>query len=82
VLLLLVLFKKEFNRRKSVLKFVNLISKWSMADVFVVGVFIAFLSLQSNKNISAELHSGFYYFLSYCVISIASAQLIRVRELN
>jgi paraquat-inducible protein A len=58
--------------------FVGLISKWSMADVFVVGVFVAFLSINTNENIESELHSGFYFFLAYCVVSILAVQLIRL----
>ncbi len=58
--------------------FVGIISKWSMADVFVVGVFIAFLSLKTNENLSAELRSGFYYFTAYCILSIVAVQLIKV----
>ncbi len=56
-------------------KFLGLIGKWSMADVFIVGLFVAFLSTSSEDNISAHLHSGFYYFLSYCIISILAFQL-------
>ncbi len=46
-----------------------------MADVFIVGLFVAFLSTSSEDNISANLHAGFYYFLSYCIISILAFQL-------
>lgn len=59
-------------------RFVGIISKWSMADVFVVGIFIAFLSIKTNENISAELHSGFYFFTAYCLTSILAVQLIHV----
>jgi paraquat-inducible protein A len=58
--------------------FVGLISKWSMADVFVVGIFIAFLSIKTNENIHAELHEGFYYFTAYCITSILAVQIIHV----
>jgi paraquat-inducible protein A len=58
--------------------FVSLISKWSMADVFVVGVFIAYLSLKTNDKMHAELHSGFYYFTAYCIVSILAVQLIQL----
>jgi paraquat-inducible protein A len=68
----------NLSSRASLHRFVGLISKWSMADVFVVGVFIAFLSTKSNENVGAELHSGFYYFLGYCLVSIASVQVIRI----
>jgi uncharacterized paraquat-inducible protein A len=49
-----------------------------MADVYVVGVFVAFLSLQANNNMTAELHEGFYYFAVYCLLSIASTQVLQV----
>ncbi len=61
-------------------KFVGFISKWSMADVFVVGIFIAFLSIKTNENIEAELHSGFYYFTAYCILSIIALQVIQVHQ--
>ncbi|MFM2375759.1 MAG: hypothetical protein RLZZ165_856 [Bacteroidota bacterium] len=61
-------------------KFVGIISKWSMADVFVVGVFIAFLSIKANDQISATLHSGFYLFTAYCITSIIAVQLIQIPE--
>lgn len=61
-------------------RFVGIISKWSMADVFVVGVFIAFLSMKSNDQIFSEVHGGFYFFAAYCIVSILAAQLIRIHS--
>jgi paraquat-inducible protein A len=61
-------------------KFVGVIGKWSMADVFVVGVFIAYMSLQTNENMHAELRSGFYFFTAYCMTSILAVQLIRLPQ--
>ena len=61
-------------------RFVGIISKWSMADVFVVGVFIAFLSIKTNENIQAELENGFYYFAAYCIVSILAVQIIQVHQ--
>ena len=58
--------------------FVKAIGKWSMADVFVVGVFIAYLSTKSNEAISAELYEGFYYFTGYCLISLAAIQAMKI----
>ena len=57
-------------------------SKWSMADVFVVAIFVAFLAANGLKesralvDFNSELGSGFYYFLGYCLISILATQLI------
>lgn len=79
VCLLLILLLKKWNGKARLHKFVAIISKWSMADVFVVGVLLAFLATRSDDNIEAVLHSGFYWFLAYCLISIA-ASLVMVSE--
>lgn len=60
----------------------NAVSKWSMADVFVIGIFIAFLAangIQDSAGLvdfDARLGTGFYYFLGYCLVSILATQLI------
>jgi hypothetical protein len=57
-------------------------SKWSMADVFVVAIFVSFLAangLQESKGLvdfRSELGVGFYYFLAYCLVSIIGTQLL------
>lgn len=70
VILLFILGFKNFRYRNALYKFVGLIGKWSMADVFVVGVLLAFLATGENESIRAELFEGFYYFAAYCIISI------------
>ena len=55
---------------------VSLISKWAMADVFVMGLFIAFLASDSSEFLNAQLESGFYYFAAYCVCSVLVFQII------
>ncbi|MBT8220230.1 MAG: paraquat-inducible protein A [Bacteroidia bacterium] len=79
VLLLIVLFIKTVPRRLQIFKVVHQIGKWSMADVFVVGVLIAYLGTSSNDNIDAYLHDGFYYFLAYCIISLMAIQFMEVK---
>ncbi|MDN5205546.1 paraquat-inducible protein A [Fulvivirgaceae bacterium BMA10] len=78
VILLIVIFFQKLKKRHDLYRFVYVISKWSMADVFVVGVFLAYLATKSNEAITAQLHAGFYYFLSYCLISIFAAQVMEV----
>ena len=78
ILLLAVLILKQFARREQIFKFVSVIGKWSMADVFVVSIFMAYLATKSNEAVSATLHSGFYYFTAYCVLSILGTQLIKL----
>ena len=57
-------------------------SKWSMADVFVVAIFVAFLAangLRESRGLvdfDSVLGAGFYFFLGYCLVSIAANQLL------
>jgi len=55
---------------------VRSLSKWSMADVFVVGVFIAYLASVATDNLDAVLEPGFYYFVGYCLVSNLAFQLL------
>lgn len=91
-----VYFAKDLKKQLKLINFVGAIGKWSMADVFVVAVFLAVMSTNHANNsqqenvaffgmrigvqISTETISyvgqGFYYFLSYCLLSIVATQLI------
>lgn len=54
-------------------KFLTFISKWSMADVFVISAFLAYLSF-SNMSPGVEMDAGIlfglYYFAGYVIVSI------------
>lgn len=58
------------------------LSKWSMADVFVIALLVAFMAGRASGHagellrMHAELGPGFYYFLAYCVFSIAAGALL------
>ena len=80
ILLLIVLARPRWSFRKKIFKFVGAISKWSMADVFLVGIYLAYLSANANDNLEATLGVGFYYFAAYCLVSIASHQFMTIRE--
>jgi paraquat-inducible protein A len=58
--------------------FVRSISKWAMADVFAVGVFIAFLASKATDNLDAVIGTGFYYFVGYCLVSNVACQFLSV----
>ena len=49
-----------------------------MADVFLVGVYVAFLSAKATDNLDAEIHRGFYYFAAYCLVSISSLHFMKI----
>lgn len=64
--------------------FSSAISKWSMADVFVIAIFVSYLAAIGIKedtglvSFNSTLGSGFYYFLGYCVVSILASQFIAI----
>ena len=57
-------------------RFVRAISKWSMADVFAVGMLIAYLVARGTANLSAVAGPGFYFFAAYCLVSNLAFQLL------
>jgi hypothetical protein len=78
-------FAKDRSARQRVLDFVETIGKWSMADVFVVALFITFLAAAATQQAAAGeapplvafqaiFGPGFYWFLGYCLISLVSQQ--------
>ncbi len=66
--------------------FVSAISKWAMADVFAISIFVAFLGANAMENTTSILLPGFYYFSVYVLlsafISILSSKLIANTALN
>lgn len=82
LMLLVTLVLPPSLKRHRVMLVNNLLSKWSMADVFVIAIFIAFLAgngLQEDQGLvdfSAKLETGFWYFLGYCLVSILATQLL------
>lgn len=50
-------------------RFVSAISKWAMADVFAISIFVAFLGANAMESTRAFLQPGFYYFTGYVILS-------------
>ena len=56
--------------------------KWSMADVFVIAIFIAYLAAGGIRGsgglveFESSLGTGFWYFLGYCLVSVLGTQLL------
>lgn len=61
------------------------IGKWSMADVFVVAILVAFFSTDSGDGLThAEVQAGLWFFATYVLLSLFGSQLImhRLRQLE
>jgi uncharacterized paraquat-inducible protein A len=56
-------------------RFVSAISKWAMADVFTISIFVAFLGANAMQNTNASLQPGFYFFSGYVILSGIVAML-------
>lgn len=82
VLLVIVLGFRQWKYRLNVYNFVALIGKWSMADVFVVATFLAYLGTSSDEGINSQVMEGLYYFTAYCIISLVAIQVIKVDDLK
>jgi hypothetical protein len=78
--------QRDELRRKRTLHFVEMIAKWSMADVFAVALFITYLAAQATQAapgattaqvvaFTASFGAGFYWFAAYCLTSLATQQL-------
>ena len=86
LLVVVATFMRNGASRQRVLDFVAAIAKWSMADVFVVGLFITYLAAQATQTVpgqkgnaplmafDAHFGPGFYWFAAYCLFSLASQQ--------
>jgi hypothetical protein len=86
LLVVLATVMKDVAGRQRVLNFVAGIAKWSMADVFVVALFITYLAAQATQTVPGQVGSapllafdadfgpGFYWFAAYCIFSLASQQ--------
>lgn len=53
-----------------IVKFFKVLGKWSMVDVFVVAVFLVYLTANKGDISRAEVEVGLYFFLAYVLISM------------
>ncbi|ATC93138.1 paraquat-inducible protein A [Pseudoalteromonas tunicata] len=63
-------------------RFTQLVSKWSMADVFVIALIVTYLAGNADGQMGellimkAELGAGFWYFVGYCLCAILSGYFV------
>jgi len=62
--------------RRGAGRFAQAITKWAMNDVFVVAVYVAFLSAKATDNLDAQLERGFFWFTAYVLLSLLSLPLL------
>lgn len=77
---LIVFISPQSKYAKGAVSIINKIGKWSMADVFVAAVFLAYFSF-ANMNVGVDTGSttllGTYFFLTFVILSIASGAYLK-----
>jgi paraquat-inducible protein A len=77
------LFIPQADLRRPVLWLNGALSKWSMADVFVMGLLVSYMAGSASDQtgdmltMHASLGVGFYYFLAYCLFAVAVGSMLR-----
>jgi paraquat-inducible protein A len=75
----LIILIFPITRAKKLRKVLSYIAKWSMADVFVIGAFLAYLSfanMSPGVQMDANVLFGLYYFGGYVIISIVMGMML------
>jgi hypothetical protein len=85
LLVMWAVYRRDALKRARTLRFVEIIAKWSMADVFAVAVIIAYLAARATQagggtttalvTFTATFGAGFYWFAAYCLFSLFTQQL-------
>ena len=57
----------------SVVRFFKHLGKWSMIDVFVVAIFLVYLTSNDSDVSHAEVEIGLYFFVVYVLLSIVTS---------
>jgi hypothetical protein len=76
------LFITRVEFRRPLLWLNSVLSKWSMADVFVMALLVAYLAGNAADQtgdmltMHASLGAGFYYFLAYCLFSVIASSIL------
>jgi len=68
--LLFISLFMESDFAHKIVKFFKMIGKWSMVDVFVVAVFLVYLTANKGDVSRAQVEVGLYFFLAYVIVSM------------
>jgi hypothetical protein len=76
LVILLYGFLKESGLGKNIIKLIDKLGKWSMADVFIVAFLVVFFSTKQDIHSALKVESGLYFFLGYVLLSMLGSSLI------
>ena len=67
------------NGNGKTIRFLAIAGKWSMTDVFVVAILLAFFAIGADKGTDSWLSHGLYFFAGYCILSMMTFHLVQKR---
>jgi hypothetical protein len=79
ILSIIVLLFRNWSKWNFTRKLVKGIGKWSMADVFVVAIFLSYLSIKNmNPGVETDASTliGLYFFFAYVMISMLAGYFV------
>ncbi len=82
ILKTLLCFLYLYEKNEQLYNFMSTLGRFAMADVFCVGVFIAFLYSRFNQSIKADIEIGYYWFATYVLLNIISVILLKPSEVK
>lgn len=69
-----------FNKKHWLYRLLSYIGKFAMADVFCVGIVIAFMYTNFDKTLTTHINVGFNYFLIYVILNIVATMFLESPE--
>jgi paraquat-inducible protein A len=66
----------SLSAKPKIARWLHDISKWSMADVFVAAIILSNFAIKSNPSLQGHLFLGFYFFLTYCLLSMVITTML------
>ena len=73
---LVVLAAPRGRLRRYTLRTIDVVGKWSMTDVFVVAILLAFLAAETEQLTDAAVGPGLYFFTGYGILSLLAGHLM------
>jgi hypothetical protein len=77
ITIIFTLLFRDYHFSHKLIAFFKHLGKWSMVDVFVVAVFLVYLTSNKGGVSHAEIQIGLYLFLAYVILSMITTLKIQ-----
>lgn len=74
--ILIMILKVLIKQNNKLFEITEKLNKWSMADVFVVSIFISIFALNADKMTKANYEIGIYFYAGYVILSLIITEML------